>query len=57
VVPHLLVDTPGIFAKKQIVAPFVIAQSLWVKGTHNMGLTTVAKFFFLSIFATVGAVN
>jgi hypothetical protein len=52
-----MVDTPGVFAKKQIVAPFVIAQSLWLRGPYNMGFAAVAKLFFFAIFAAVGTVN
>jgi hypothetical protein len=52
-----MVDTFGVLAKKQVVAPFLIAQCLWFQRSHNMSFATVAKLFFFSVFPAMGAVD
>jgi hypothetical protein len=52
-----MVDTPRVFAEKQIVSPLFVTQSFGLQRAHNMGFATVAVLFFFAIFATMGAVN
>jgi hypothetical protein len=44
--PLLTVQSFGVFAHEQIVAPLGVAQCIGIEGASNMGFATAAEFTF-----------